>query len=396
MLELRRRYGSSAGGGQPSRLPAGYKEVEYIESTGTQYIDTKYNPFTKYDIVSIHVKYKANRDSFWILGSVNTKDYIDDLGISSNAQRIYGYAAFNVLDNSGVNEIILTRNEVSINGQKHPLEYQGNQFYEKRDLLLFKANGSTMPPSGLIYYCKIVTESVTYEFIPCRRLADNEKGMYDIVNNVFYVNQGTGEFLVGADVGVNTILPIEYQQVEYLKSAGSQYIDTGIILKQGCRIEIKYQILDTSSTSWLFVCGARDNLQTRIELTYNHSKTDYAFIYGTSIIVLPLDKINDNTILICDYEKLTLNDIEYSVNTSSFNIQSMFYLFNCNQGLGTGLATAASCIIEYVKITNNGVDYAFYPCYRKEDNVAGMYDIVNNVFYTNAGIGEFIVGPLVI
>lgn len=208
--------------GKPT-LPKEYQEVEYLESTGTQYIDTKYNPFSKYDTVSIHVKHKANRDAYWLLGAVNTKDYMDDIGLASNAQRMYGYASFNILDNSKINEIVLTRNDVTINGQKYNLEYQGNQVYEKRDLYLFKANGSTVPASGLMYYCKIVTESVTYELIPCRRISDNEKGMYDIVNDVFYTNAGTGEFLVGADVHYN--IPPEYQQVEWLESTGTQYIE---------------------------------------------------------------------------------------------------------------------------------------------------------------------------
>ena len=31
----------------------------------------------------------------------------------------------------------------------------------------------------------------------------------------------------------------------------------------------------------------------------------------------------------------------------------------------------------------------FVPCYRKSDNVAGMYDLLNNTFYTNNGTGSF-------
>jgi hypothetical protein len=38
----------------------------------------------------------------------------------------------------------------------------------------------------------------------------------------------------------------------------------------------------------------------------------------------------------------------------------------------------------------------FVPCYRTTDRVAGMYDLVSGVFYTNAGTGEFIVGAEVI
>ena len=34
---------------------------------------------------------------------------------------------------------------------------------------------------------------------PVYRKADSKPGMYDIVNGVFYANQGTGEFIVGPD-----------------------------------------------------------------------------------------------------------------------------------------------------------------------------------------------------
>jgi hypothetical protein len=36
----------------------------------------------------------------------------------------------------------------------------------------------------------------------------------------------------------------------------------------------------------------------------------------------------------------------------------------------------------------------FIPCYRKSDNKPGLYDTINNTFYTNAGSGEFILGPI--
>ena len=35
----------------------------------------------------------------------------------------------------------------------------------------------------------------------------------------------------------------------------------------------------------------------------------------------------------------------------------------------------------------------FIPCYRKSDSEPGMYDLVSKMFFTNAGTGEFLVGP---
>ena len=62
----------------------------------------------------------------------------------------------------------------------------------------------------------------------------------------------------------------------------------------------------------------------------------------------------------------------------------------------TGAPTSwekAKAIITPTKIwENNELKYEFIPCYRKADNVAGLYDLVNGVFYTNAGSGTFAVG----
>ena len=47
-------------------------------------------------------------------------------------------------------------------------------------------------------------------------------------------------------------------------------------------------------------------------------------------------------------------------------------------------------------IDNNSLVRIFIPCYRKADNKPGLYDLVNDVFYTNANTSastDFIVGP---
>ena len=53
---------------------------------------------------------------------------------------------------------------------------------------------------GRVYYAKIWdNDALVRNLIPCYRKTDNAVGMYDTVNGVFYTNQGTGEFLKGAD-----------------------------------------------------------------------------------------------------------------------------------------------------------------------------------------------------
>ena len=48
----------------------------------------------------------------------------------------------------------------------------------------------------------------------------------------------------------------------------------------------------------------------------------------------------------------------------------------------------------YLQIWEDGVKlYDFIPCYRKTDNVIGLYEQVHQVFYTNSGTGSFQKGP---
>ena len=85
-----------------------------------------------------------------------------------------------------------------------------------------------------------------------------------------------------------------------------------------------------------------------------------------------------------------------NVNKGNFNATNNF---TTNNMTIFKAATAPSqyydCNIRiyYCKIWDNNILFRnFIPCYRKSDNVAGLYDLVNGVFYTNAGTGTFIKG----
>ena len=45
-------------------------------------------------------------------------------------------------------------------------------------------------------------DTLVRNFIPCIRKSDNKPGLYDLANNEFYTNQGTGDtdFTVGPDI----------------------------------------------------------------------------------------------------------------------------------------------------------------------------------------------------
>lgn len=71
-----------------------------------------------------------------------------------------------------------------------------------------------------VYSCKIYNGSdLVRDFVPCCRNSDNEPGMYDLVNGVFYDNDGTGSFSVGA----NVVLPANARLISKTVTANGTY-----------------------------------------------------------------------------------------------------------------------------------------------------------------------------
>lgn len=66
---------------------------------------------------------------------------------------------------------------------------------------LFKSSNTTAVNSGRIYYCRLFTGSTELAYlVPCYRKSDNVGGVYDVINDQFYTNAGSGTFVLGSDI----------------------------------------------------------------------------------------------------------------------------------------------------------------------------------------------------
>ena len=43
-------------------------------------------------------------------------------------------------------------------------------------------------------------DSLVRDFVPCYRKSDSVIGLYDLVSQTFFINQGSGSFIKGGDV----------------------------------------------------------------------------------------------------------------------------------------------------------------------------------------------------
>ncbi len=185
--------------------PAEYVELEYIKSTGTQWIDFNYR-------ISAGISFKA----------------IVEVEIKSGG--VYSFYQ----DWSG-NFILLDSNGIRIGGTSTQyMPYDGTR---KRLVLNMESDGvhcSLTDGVNTIQFTKPVArypyssesyintigrvydkmgQAIYYriqqfedgikvrDFIPVRRISDGAVGMYDMVEDKFYGNDGTGEFIAGPVVG---------------------------------------------------------------------------------------------------------------------------------------------------------------------------------------------------
>jgi hypothetical protein len=187
------------------------------------------------------------------------------------------------------------------------------------------------------------------------------------------------------------ILPPQYQQVEYIGSEdGMQAILTNIIFDKNIQLEVKTSIIWNGSAWGAGVSG-------QAQTTISHSAGRIFITYGntTSVSSVTDNGIAEYVLNNANHQLLDKNGaVKYTyTNVDAFVPTVPLCLFCVNQG---GYVAGGYGNIWYFRARRNTdmellID--LIPCYRKADNVAGMYDIVNDVFYTNVGSGSFIVGP---
>lgn len=206
MSSFRQLMMRSKGGGSP--IPAQYEVVDYIQSSGTQYIDTGLYPNQDYGAV-VSFKYIAQGFVFGAEGSW-ANDSFDLIPSSDGVTYVY--------DNSTSFRYYGTMNTTSLytcdlKGRVGKLYKDEALIYEHTDsvktftspfnLVLFALNRAGYKQEyGKIkmYACDIYENDVILRsFVPVFDTINQVYGLYDVVGQQFYGNSGSGYFTGGND-----------------------------------------------------------------------------------------------------------------------------------------------------------------------------------------------------
>lgn len=194
-----------------------------------------------------------------------------------------------------------------------------------------------------------------------------------------------------------SILPAEYQQVDYIESSGTQYIDTGYKPNERSEYELDFEFAEFYESITGFVFGSRiSGTQEATGFTANVSSINKYNYLGRGSFYAEIRNnelsLNTNYNFKIKNDGFIVNGITKDTTQNTLTGIATFnlYIFNSNNG---SLSTGSKIKLKKFKIYENNVTVKnFIPCYRKSDNVVGLYDLVNKVFYTNAGTGAFTYG----
>lgn len=403
-----------------------YNVVEYIESTGTQYIDTGLI-MEKSTTMRMEISAQLTSNGNWA-GVNGYMQHQASLGDGSKGLFVVDYNGNTHIENVYFNNTLkYTQDWTSAySGAKNKVAVIGMGNAENTWWTNISSNRYAQV--GKWYYIKVYRSgTLVRDYVPCVRNSDGVAGLYDKVENKFYTNSGTGSFGSGAATGV---LVEEYKRVEYIENSGTQYINTGYYwTSDNVRAVLSANVTTHNQGESLFGNEeyiGRDRYFALIP--HNSGGTMKIFSLDRNLIEFTYPLSTD---MILDVSASTKGSDKYvnlaitsngstknyggkattggSVITNPNNLKTgvgEIYLF-ANHNSGAGAVTGGTPnrvgnqIVGKMKVysfkmyDNNILVRDFVPVVRSRDGVAGLYDMVGHKFYANAGSGSFEAGGVI-
>ena len=210
-------------------------------------------------------------------------------------------------------------------------------------------------------------------------------------------NDNATSNLSSSVVGVPRI-PSSYQEIEYIKNSGTQYINTGVLPTDNTKVEANFAITDLTANRNYVVGtykGASNKVYSRIQFSYSETSFwGWGKQYTTGIQNCNTDKhyleLTKNSFILDDSNVYTPTDHDFS--TSAY-----IYLFCVNNNGVPNTISDGVKIYDLKIYDGTTLVRDFIPCYRKSDSKPGLYDLCGSIcsltgtpFYINAGTGDFI------
>lgn len=240
----------------------------------------------------------------------------------------------------------------------------------------------TMPNNGSLTY----TPSENKQSIPAGYTSGGTILPYDITQSQDYQScLGKVNLILGDSF-------IQYKQIEYIETSGTQYIDTDIFIDKTMKLIIKYIPMLISGGQCLL--GGTNTNDHWYAAGYNaHNNCSGGQILGTNITITEDVKTEVVTLTLNDNNtiKYQSDTISVSKNISYNNDNYTLRLFNCKRYNEKGNIRFYSLEIYN---QNNELIHNLVPVIDLIADECMLQDTITDKKYTNSGSGKFIQGGI--
>ena len=372
-------------------LPEGYRRLEYLESTGTQWINTGVNIDNDSEVSCTFESREKEYTYYEAIFGTRT-DFLNGITLFYPASTIdNGILVF--ASNFGIpaefgkkTSVKLNKTELKCGDLQH--NNSGSITGELTNMLLFCVNtngGGENVHDNYHSKARIYSFSISrngqlqINLIPCLD-AKGKPCMFDTVSCQPFYNGGTGEFLY--ELPGDGELPAGYTRLEYLESTGTQYIDTGIKLSNESEVMCKGTRAKQRNVV-AFVYGARQTYYVEAFTFLANDGSGYSrFQYDEQLITT--DSIDGDFEIKQSGNLCFLNDnLITTFQEDVFETPVSAFLFYVNEQKSSGY-TPCICKIHSFSISRAGTPQLnFIPCL-DDKGVPCMFDTVTRRPFRNA------------
>lgn len=386
----------------------GYIPVPYIESSGTQYIDTGWKPSNINFKVECRFQIRGTAADQTIFGCHGARLTLNAMVGVPRWQMGVGGAWYNTdhsscAINGNIRATITSSSgsqTLKINSTAMPTTGTATSLSSPAyNVTLFGQNdGSAVnyKTTGRMYSFKAWEGgTLVRDMIPAIQLSTGKFGMWDLVTKRFYGNSGSGRLGIAKAVEAKKIpesFPTTfsggYTAVEYLEFTGSQQINTGVYFQPELDwMECDFQATTTSQNGMIVANSDTTNHfwfyyykdSGKVDIYIKNSTAQYG---GNSIAI-------DTNRHVAEYKFKNF----YMDNSSTYRTWSEKFKEDSETPLYIGSWGGAYYFkgkIYNVKLWKAGyLIRNFIPVKRNSDGVLGLLDLVEHKFYQNSGTGTF-------
>lgn len=314
-------------------LPQGYEQLEYIQSTGTQYINTGFKPNGKRVKMIIDAQVVSITNNLAIIGGCSDfvrgfyiSMYPDNQGFHQQYSTSYGYCGNQDYQR---HKLILEQNDFVIdnthfNRATWDVNNDSNDL-PNYNIFLFNGSWRGVRPQNTssikIYSAQIWADDVLVrDFVPCRETQGLTAGLYDRVTKTFFTNAGRGDFEEGDPSGIElTISGTNISKIEIIGDKEANQYPIEAILDEG---ELGWKRVFSDDNYWGILFNKAANTHKIRFVHWNRS--DYNACITTIKVFVEYLELNKGWI--DDLEDKT----QITTDASSINYESLSNSANVN------------------------------------------------------------------